>query len=108
MRSENPRDWYETYRWKMRRKSQLQQHPLCAHCASKGLVVVAVIADHVRPHKGNWNEFWMGKLQSLCSRCHESGKKYEEHRGYQNDIGADGWPVDPRHPTYQGTKGRQD
>jgi hypothetical protein len=75
-------------------------HPLCARCASKGLVAVAKIADHDPPHRGNWNQFWIGPLQSLCRNCHESGKKFEEQRGFRNDIGADGWPLDPKHPTY--------
>jgi hypothetical protein len=46
-------------------------------------------------------EFWRGKLQSLCSHCHESRKKRFEHRGYDNTIGEDGWPIDPRHPVYR-------
>jgi 5-methylcytosine-specific restriction protein A len=100
---DRPRDWYYTYRWKHRSKQQLREHPLCKKCADRGVVSVAYIADHIRPHRGNWNEFWLGALQSLCRHCHESGKKFEELRGYQNDIGPDGWPLDPRHPTYRST-----
>src|SRR5262245_58464266 len=40
------------------------------------------------------------ELQSLCKLRHESAKKREEARGYSTAIGADGWPVDPRHPVY--------
>src|SRR5262249_40604218 len=40
------------------------------------------------------------ELQSLCKLHHESAKKREEARGYSTAIGADGWPVDPRHPVY--------
>jgi 5-methylcytosine-specific restriction protein A len=95
------RDWYYTHRWQRRSKAQLAEHPLCVRCASKGKVTVARIADHVKRHNGVWNEFWLGELQSLCRNCHESSKKYEEQRGFQNDIGADGWPIDPKHPTYK-------
>jgi len=97
-RSSNPRDWYGLGRWKIIQKNQMKKHPLCAHCLQKGLPVRAVIADHIVPHKGDWNLFWMGKLQSLCKTCHESGKKWEEHRGFRSDIGEDGWPLDPLHP----------
>ena len=98
----NPRDWYGLGRWKTRAHAQLRLHPLCAYCLQKNLVVAAVIADHVTPHRGDWNFFWLGELQSLCRHCHESGKKYQEARGFRSDIGVDGWPTDPKHPTYKG------
>lgn len=101
MHEEDPRTWYGTYRWKQRHRQQMRKHPLCHHCAQKGLVVIAVIADHVKPHKGDWNSFWLGELQSLCRNCHESGKKFEEARGFRSDIGADGLPLDPTHPFYK-------
>ena len=94
----DPRKWYNLGRWRNRAEAQMREHPLCAHCLAKGLVVPGVIADHVKPHKGEWNEFWLGKLQSLCRACHESGKKFQENRGFRSDIGEDGWPIDPLHP----------
>ena len=97
----NPRDWYGLGRWKNKQRHQMRSHPLCKRCLEKGLVVAAVIADHIKPHKGNWNEFWLGSLQSLCRTCHESSKKYEEHRGYRADIGEDGLPTDPMHPFHR-------
>ena len=98
----NPRDWYGLGLWKLRAAAQMRAHPLCRHHLEKGQVVKAVIADHIEPHKGDWNKFWLGELQSLCRTCHESGKKYQEARGFRSDIGEDGWPVDPKHPTYKG------
>ena len=50
----NPRDWYGLGRWKTRAKAHMRQHPLCAHCLEKGLVVPAKIADHIEPHRGDW------------------------------------------------------
>ena len=104
-RSQNYRDWYQLGRWRKRADFQKREHPLCGLCLAKGLVVRAVIADHVVPHRGNWNEFWLGALQSLCRNCHESGKKFQELRGFRSDIGEDGFPIDPKHPVYRARKG---
>ena len=67
-------------------------------CAANGLAVPATVADHIEPHHGDWNSFLTGALQSLCDACHNSRKRFEEIRGYHNEIGDDGWPIDPRHP----------
>lgn len=55
---------------------------------------------HIVPHKGNLILFYMGKLQSLCKRCHDGITQQEERYGFINDIGVDGWPVDSKHPLY--------
>jgi len=98
----SPNEWYWTLRWKKRSAAQLREHPLCARCASKGRVTVAKVADHIVPHKGDWNLFCLGELQSLCKNCHVSGKQSEERLGYSKEIDASGWPKDPRHPAYRG------
>lgn len=102
------RQWYWSCRWRQRSHAQLREHPLCAMCAKNGLVTAAKVADHIKPHRGVWNEFWLGALQSLCKPCHDAVKTSEENRQYNNqergyalDIGADGWPLDPKHPTYR-------
>ena len=77
------------------------EHPLCAFCAERGLIVPATICDHVEPHHGDINKFWLERLQSLCKPCHDGAKKVVEQRGYRTDIGLDGWPTDPRHPVYR-------
>jgi hypothetical protein len=39
---------------------------------------------------------------------HESAKKREEARGYSTRVGAEGWPVDPRHPDiFEGPGGHE-
>jgi hypothetical protein len=48
-------------------------------------------------------KFWFGDLQSLCFNCHDSEKRFEENRGFSNRIGADGMPIDPKHPYYKGS-----
>ena len=94
--------WYSTQRWLNVAAHQLQAHPLCAKCLSRGQVTPARVADHVVPHKGNANLFWMGELQSLCLHCHNRWKLIEELHGYNTDIDHDGWPIDPRHPANSG------
>jgi 5-methylcytosine-specific restriction protein A len=56
-----------------------------------------VIADHIQPHRGDWNAFWASPIKSLCAQHHSGGKQFEERRGFRNDIGPDGYPTDPRH-----------
>jgi 5-methylcytosine-specific restriction endonuclease McrA len=77
---------------------QRSTFPLCKMCEAKGLVVAAEVADHVEPHKGDLQKFWLGELQSLCSNCHNANKQQIEKRGYDTAIGEDGWPTDPKHP----------
>ena len=57
-------------------------------------------SDHVEPHHGDVNKFWLGPFQSLCKECHDSTKKFVEKHGFRLDIGLNGWPLDPRHPVY--------
>lgn len=88
------RRWYKTARWLRRRKAQLQAHPLCAMCLTRGAVTVANTADHVTPHKGDPVLFWQGPLQSLCPSCHASDKQAEERGGKPRvAFGLDGWPI---------------
>jgi 5-methylcytosine-specific restriction enzyme A len=56
------------------------------------------VVDHVVPHRGDWNAFVTGKLQSLCEPCHKSAKRQIELRGYRSAIGLDGHPPHPNHP----------
>jgi 5-methylcytosine-specific restriction enzyme A len=95
--------FYDTGFWQRRRKLQLQVHPLCKFCLDRGFVRPATVADHVEPHKGDWNKFALGALQSLCAECHNSTKRYVELRGYRNDVDNDGWPTDPNHPANRRT-----
>jgi 5-methylcytosine-specific restriction enzyme A len=90
--------FYKKRSWERRRRFQLREHPWCAFCEQRGVATVATVADHVEPHKGDWNLFRFGALQSLCAPCHSSGKQFLELRGYRTDVGDDGWPTDPRHP----------
>jgi len=61
----------------------------------RGIVTLATIADHIEPHKGDWNRFLTGPLQSLCDSCHSGDKRRVEHgKKPKPIIGEDGWPTD--------------
>lgn len=90
--------FYGTAFWQRRRKLQLRAHPLCKFCAADGLVTPANHVDHVKPHRGDWNLFALGELQSLCAVCHNSKKQRDEARGFTATVDDDGWPTDPNHP----------
>lgn len=88
------------HKWRKARNLFLMEHPLCCFCDKKGEVVEASVVDHIVPHKGNDKLFWdVNNWQALCKTCHQSTKQFIENRGYSKDIGADGWPTDPKHPT---------
>ena len=38
-------------------------------------------------------------LESVCWRCHSGAIQSEEVLGYDATFGADGWPVDVKHPS---------
>jgi len=94
------REWYQFEIWRKRRRAHLQKEPLCRFCAQQGLAIPATIADHIEPHRGDWNKFLTSELQSLCATHHSSTKHRLEVRGYNVDIGLDGYPLDPKHPRY--------
>ena len=95
---------YDLRRWRKIAKQQLRDHPLCTMCLQRGEVVPAAVVDHVVPHKRDSNIFWFGTLQSLCVQHHNGAKQQFEHRGYNTDIGSDGWPTDSKHPVYRTQK----
>ena len=70
-------------------------------CLARNTLTPATIADHLHPHRGNLYAFAEGALQSLCKACHDGRKQQTELHGYQLDVGADGWPLNPAHPINQ-------
>ena len=62
--------WYCTASWARRRAHQLRIERLCRLCLEAGRVEPASVADHVTPHKGDYNAFKLGPLRSLCAACH--------------------------------------
>ena len=88
---------YKTKDWYRLRHHQLQAYPLCRRCESQGRVVSAIIADHVKPHRGDVALFFGGELQSLCKTCHDSAKQREEKSGVIVGCDVNGLPIDPNH-----------
>lgn len=71
-----------------------------------GKVTAATVADHITPHKGDYELFWHGPLQSLCAFHHNKTKQRIERKGskaidveYSNACDVHGKPIDPRHPS---------
>lgn len=80
------------------RKRQLEREPWCVSCKRQGKTRRATVADHIIPHRDSPSLFWRGKLQSMCASCHSRHKQREELHGFSDELGSDGWPVDPAHP----------
>ncbi|MCR4508918.1 HNH endonuclease [Pseudomonas sp. 32.2.56] len=43
--------FYDTAAWRRFRRYYLITHPLCVDCEAEGLVVPAVVVDHIKPFK---------------------------------------------------------
>lgn len=98
------RAWYGTAFWKRRREHQLATHPLCAHCEAEGTLTQATVANHVTAHRGDWDSFAKGALESLCEHHHNALVQSREALGYDPELGGDGLPLDPAHP-FNGSQG---
>lgn len=110
------RRWYQTRDWKQGRALHLAQEPLCVECLALGIVndgsltaagtVQAdarrrfLVVDHKVPHRGDRGLFFdRANWQTLCPDHHDRDKQQQEIRGWTNRRGADGWPIDPAHPS---------
>lgn len=92
------RKWYQLKAWRDRRRVQLAAHPLCERCLSEAKIVPATVANHMQPHRGDWNLFISGPLQSLCAPCHDKDVQEIESKGFSTAVAEDGWPSDGSHP----------
>jgi 5-methylcytosine-specific restriction protein A len=61
---------YHTRLWRRMRSAQLAREPWCADCLRANIYEPATDVDHVKPHHGDPDLFFTGKLQSLCHVCH--------------------------------------
>lgn len=92
------RKLYKLSRWKAARAAQLAKQPLCERCLKRGDIVAAGVVNHRTPHKGDWELFVSpDNHESCCKRCHDGDIQSEERLGYSNEVGADGYPIDPAH-----------
>jgi 5-methylcytosine-specific restriction endonuclease McrA len=91
------------WRWQQARAGHLRSHPWCVRCERQGRKTPATVVDHRVPHRGDPRLFWdRANRDSLCAACHCGPKQAIERRGYSNEVGPDGLPLDPQHPFNRG------
>ena len=72
------RAWYRTARWARLRQSVLKRDIFTCQMCGKTLPSPDLVADHIRPHRGDPALFWCGidGLQTLCHHpCHSKHKQ---------------------------------
>lgn len=80
--------------WRKLRRAVLASEPLCRHCTSRGLTVVATDVDHRDNNPANNS---LVNLQPLCCECHS--RKTHRDMGHNVSMGCavDGTPLDHLH-----------
>lgn len=68
---------YHTVRWTKLSRRWRASHPLCARCASKGIIKAADCVDHIVPWPICRDFFDQSNLQSLCNDCNRE-KGFED------------------------------
>lgn len=92
------RAWYKSKAWAARKRQQRKEQPLCELCLAKGIERLMSIVDHHPRHGEDYEQFFRGPIRSLCKPCHDGEVQSDEAMGYDQSIGADGWPVSADHP----------
>jgi len=94
----NSRDRGYTTRWDKARLQHLNQEPLCRECMQAGVIndgtkdtdgrpqksknKRGLVVDHIKPHGGDKDLFWLAdNWQTLCIPHHNSKKQAEEKAG---------------------------
>jgi 5-methylcytosine-specific restriction enzyme A len=107
LRSAEAREWrrlYATKQWAILRRQALTRDGFqCQRC---GVILTdgrrsprSAVVHHIEAHKGDMDLFFdLANLAAVCWACHSGAIQSEEVLGYDATIGADGWPVDPKHP----------
>ena len=79
---------YDTPRWRRVRLAHLKAHPLCVHCQAQGLVVPAIVLDHIKPYNEG-GDFWdSSNHQGLCTSHHAKKSASERHHGNRGGRGS--------------------
>jgi len=94
------RKLYKSADWRRLRARVLARDPLCRRCLRRSKIVPSTVANHIRPHKGDLDLFFDDEnVEGVCKPCHDGPIQSAEARGYSAEIGDDGWPIDPAHPS---------
>ena len=89
---------YDRRRWRRRSKQFLAAHPLCRKHQEIGRTALAVLVDHIRPHRGDVELFWNeANWQGLCKTDHDAAKAELESTGRIRGCDVHGRPLDPNH-----------
>ena len=88
-----PKSRYYDHAWQQMSKRWLAGHDICEWCGSRDDLTV----DHIVPLRLGGAKLDPDNLQPLCRSCNNE-KQGDDRRGYSLRIGADGVPLDPRHP----------
>ena len=101
-------DWpYSTAAWRNLRGAKLRETPLCESCERVGVVTPAGHVDHRQAIKAGGAPFpTLDGLASLCASCHSIKTNAEDRPdrrarravGFARGCGADGLPLDAKHP----------
>jgi 5-methylcytosine-specific restriction endonuclease McrA len=98
---------YSTQRWQRLRLHKLRAYPLCESCLQVGRIEPATVVDHRTPIKRGGDPYpGLDQLASMCEGCH-NGKTRAEQLGedyFRKGCDAFGYPLDPAHPWYRGSK----
>ena len=96
------KNFIRSARWQRLRAQHLKAHPLCEHCKAKGRTTLATEVHHiVKCHDDPWLQHDPNNIVSLCRPCH-APMQGNDHRGYSREMSADGYFVDPNHPSNRG------
>lgn len=91
--------WYHRFPWtgpNGLRYVVLARDPVCKICNR----YPSTIADHIKPHKGNWELFVnIQNIQGVCKACHDTKTAVED--------GGFGTVVDTNAPAATGGEGKQ-
>lgn len=74
------RAWYKTARWQRLRWQVLTDARFtCAMCGRLEGNTSQLVADHIRPHRGDDELFWQrANVQCVCKPCHDGAKQAME------------------------------
>lgn len=113
-RSKEAETWrplYKTAEWqRLRERVLVRDRYTCQRPACGRLITQRkhAIVHHIKAHKGDRNLFFDEQnCQTVCKQCHDGDVQSAERRGYSAAIGADGWPIDERHPANGNAKGTE-
>ena len=71
--------FYRNAPWRKLRERQLAKEPSCRHCADKGKLTPATVADHITPIRLGGEPLDIDNLMSLCKPCHASKSVKERY-----------------------------